>query len=330
MRDDHGTGEVPSLLAALDPDPAHVEKLMLYGRFVGSWRVAATWFGRDGTTRTANGEWHFAWILGGRGMQDVLFAEGASPDRFGTTLRCYDAALDAWHITWMCPASGEFNSLVGRRVGDRIVQEGPGQKQGHRIRWSFTEMAGDSFVWLGEVSADGGATWFLEQEMRATRFVSEAVAALVDPRLVEVVPAADGDYEFSYQVKKAAEGALITQVFGWDEAFQREYHLREWRQRRPSLITVGGRAVGTVELADEDGARRIGQFFVLPEFQNRGIGSEILVRVLRQADDAGQVTRLALLAGNRCESLYRRHGFEVNGEDGALRFMERKRGGERA
>jgi GNAT superfamily N-acetyltransferase len=328
MRHDSDTGEVLSLLAAPGPDPAHLEPLMLYGRFVGSWRVSATWFGRDGTTRTANGEWHFAWILGGRGIQDVLFADEASPDRWGTTLRCYDAARHAWHITWMCPASGEFNSLVGRRVGDRIVQEGPGSEPGQRIKWSFTEIADDSFVWLGEASADGGATWFLEQRMQATRVPCEAGAAYVDPRLVEVVPAAGGDYEFSYQVKKAAEGALITEVFGWDEAFQREYHLNEWMRKRPSLITLNGKAVGTVEVADEGGVRRIGQFFILPEFQNRGIGSEVLRRVLRQADDKGQEVRLTLLAGNRCESLYRRHGFQGTGEDGALRFMRRSPGGE--
>ncbi len=77
--------------------------------------------------------------------------------------------MDAWHITWMQPYGGEFVQLIGRKVGDRIVQEGTSSDPRRRERWSFTNITKDSFVWFGEVSFDDGATWFLEQEMRAIR-----------------------------------------------------------------------------------------------------------------------------------------------------------------
>ena len=159
---------VLSLLSASGPAPEHAAELMLYGQFVGSWHVESTWFGAAGN-RTGTGEWHFAWVLGGRGVQDVLFGKGAPRDRYGTTLRCYDPSLDAWHVAWMCPGHGEFANLVGRRREDRIVQEGRGLEPGRLLRWSFTEITPHSFVWLGEASVDGGATWSLEQEMKATR-----------------------------------------------------------------------------------------------------------------------------------------------------------------
>jgi hypothetical protein len=160
--------DVFDLLAARDPVVGLADGAMLYGQFVGSWTIESTWFKRDGAQRTARGEWHFAWILGGCGVQDVLFAAGSPPERRGTTLRCYDTALDAWHITWMHPASGEFVNLLGRKVGERIVQETlPGEAR--RLRWSFNEITPTSFIWRGEVSEANGATWFLEQEMHATR-----------------------------------------------------------------------------------------------------------------------------------------------------------------
>ncbi len=157
------------LIAASGPLAEHAEKLMLYGQFVGAWEVEATWYGQNGRTRTGRGEWHFAWILGGRGVQDVLFGAGASPDRYGTTLRCYDPSLDAWHISWMQPQGGEFVHLLGRQAGEDIVQEGSGSDPARLERWSFTAITPASFLWKGEVSLDNGETWTLEQEMRAMR-----------------------------------------------------------------------------------------------------------------------------------------------------------------
>ncbi len=160
------------LLTANAPFAEDADRLTLYGRFVGSWDIDATWFDQSGPTSECRGEWQFAWILGGRAMQDVLFATGMPSDRFGTTLRCYDRVLDVWHIFWMQPAAREFVHLKGREVGDRIVQEGVDLASGRHLRWSFTEMTPDSFVWLGEVSSDEGRSWFLEQEMHATRRAS--------------------------------------------------------------------------------------------------------------------------------------------------------------
>ena len=158
-----------TLLAATGPYTNYYEQLMLYGQFIGSWNIESTWHEKDGGIRKGKGEWYFNWILGGRGIQDVLFAAGASAHQFGTTLRCYDPALDVWHVTWMQPYGGEFVHLIGRKVGNRIVQEGTGSDPRRRERWSFTDITPDSFSWLGEVSFDDGKTWLLEQEMRATR-----------------------------------------------------------------------------------------------------------------------------------------------------------------
>lgn len=99
---------VVELLAADGPDAANPEYLMLYGRLVGSWDVESRWYANGEIGRTTEGEWHFAWVLGGTCIQDVLFRKGAAPRQFGTTLCFYDAANDAWHVTWMQPASDEY------------------------------------------------------------------------------------------------------------------------------------------------------------------------------------------------------------------------------
>jgi hypothetical protein len=58
--------------------------------------------------------------------------------------------------------------MIGRRQGDDIVQLGA-RPDGKLIRWSFTEITRHSFRWLGEISADEGATWHLNVEFSARR-----------------------------------------------------------------------------------------------------------------------------------------------------------------
>ncbi len=141
----------------------------LYSPLVGSWSIESTWYEKDGECRKKEGEWHFQWILGGRGIQDILFIKNAAPDQYGTTLRCYDPKSKVWYVSWMQPYSGEFVHLTGKKVGDSIVQEGQGSDPSRRERWTFRDIAADSFLWLGEVSFDAGKTWSLEQEMRGKR-----------------------------------------------------------------------------------------------------------------------------------------------------------------
>jgi hypothetical protein len=166
------------LIEALHVDgPAgeHAEELMLFGRFVGSWKLEWRGANTDGSPATMNGELHFGWVLGGRAVQDVWIVpgreqagEGEPPLAFhGSTIRFYDPAIDAWRSTWVEPVNGRVRRFIGRADGADIVllsdEEDPW------LRWRFTDIAPDSFVWRAEISDDGGATWEFDEEMRATR-----------------------------------------------------------------------------------------------------------------------------------------------------------------
>lgn len=123
-------------------------------------------------TRTGRGEWYFERIIGGRGVQDVLFATGSELDGYGTSIRTYDAESGDWHVVWMQPKSRELAVFIGRSDGrDGIVQTGRSLHPAldDHLRWSFVNITSSRFTWLGERSTDGGATWDLEQQMEAMR-----------------------------------------------------------------------------------------------------------------------------------------------------------------
>ncbi len=137
---------------------------------MGSWDIESRELESDGTVRVERrGEWHFAWILGGRGVQDVLFEVGAPAAEYGTTLRCYDAVADVWRVTWMAPGGSEFVNLVGRQVGSDIVQQGRTADSGRLERCTFSDIAADAFTWRGYFSLDDGRSWTHDHEMRARR-----------------------------------------------------------------------------------------------------------------------------------------------------------------
>ena len=165
-------------LYADGPEPALAPALNLYGRFVGSWELELTDFFPDGAVDRSRGEWHFAWALQGRAVQDVWIAPpgprrghnppAGYPQRYGTTIRMLQPDGHSWRITWIDPALGFWVTQIGREVDGDIVQEGQ-TPDGTPMRWSFRDIRADRFRWLGEVSDDGGKTWRLQLEMRARR-----------------------------------------------------------------------------------------------------------------------------------------------------------------
>ena len=157
------------------PAGEHAEKLMTFGRFVGSWDLEWTGTDPNGTRATMNGELHFGWVLGGRAVQDIWIVpgrgrpgEGQRPLAFhGSTIRFYDPSIDAWRSTWIEPVNGLVRRFIGRLVdGDILLLSDEDDPQ---LRWRFTDIEPNSFRWRGESSRDGGATWDLDEEMLATR-----------------------------------------------------------------------------------------------------------------------------------------------------------------
>lgn len=155
----------PEALHTEGPAADRAARMNLYGRFIGDWTMNGVVHFDDGREHRASGEIHFGWVLEGRAIQDVW----AFPEVFyGTTLRVYDPALDAWHILWSDPMRQFYSRQIGRADGDDIVQIGKNDA-GETLRWRFTEITADSFHWIGERSRDDGKSFSLQAEYFARR-----------------------------------------------------------------------------------------------------------------------------------------------------------------
>jgi len=150
---------------------------------------------------------------------------------------------------------------------------------------------------------------------------------MTDCSLIRLIPADETHREFSYQVKKAAEGEYITLMFGWDEDVQRGFHAKAWQQQKPDMVTYDGKPIGTIATIESEDCIEIGQFFILPDYQNKGIGTHLLKSILDKADQLGKNVTLRFLKNNPVKSLYVRNGFRVVHTSEVAQHMERKMGG---
>ncbi|MFM0070740.1 hypothetical protein PQQ86_06150 [Paraburkholderia sediminicola] len=149
----------------------------LYGWLIGSWDMEVLHYRVDLGNARRRGEIHFGWVLQGRAVQDVWIMPPRSEHHaglpavdimYGTTLRVWDPALRAWRVIYMNPLTGQRDELIGRRVGNDLVQIGT-HADGTPIRWNFTDITRDSFRWTGVALAQDGVTWTLEAEFHARR-----------------------------------------------------------------------------------------------------------------------------------------------------------------
>jgi len=152
------------------------------------------------------------------------------------------------------------------------------------------------------------------------------MTTVIDYSLIRLIPPDETCKEFSYHVKKAAEGEYITSMFDWDEDVQRDFHARAWQRQKPDIITYDGKLIGTIATIESEDRIEIGQFFILPDYQNKGIGTYLLKGILSRADQLGKNVILRFLKNNPVKSLYVRNGFRVVDTNEILYYMERQVG----
>jgi hypothetical protein len=152
--------------------PDHADRLMLFGRLVGSWDIEGRFFDADGNvTRESTGEWHFGWVLEGRVIQDVIIspprhgrAPGERAKAYDTAIRAYDPKTDTWRVTVVAPIYGVTVNLIARERRDEIWLEGIGPEN-KPVRWTFSEFSDERVRWQGYVTNDDGRSWIREEEI---------------------------------------------------------------------------------------------------------------------------------------------------------------------
>ena len=145
------------------------------------------------------------------------------------------------------------------------------------------------------------------------------------------VTAEDDEFLLSvYESSREDELAQVPWAEGQKENFIRwqfEMQRREYDARFPdalyAMIFVGDQPAGRIWIGSDDEQIRLLDIALLKEFQNRGIGTILLRRLMAEAADAQKVLRhMVFTLNSDAHRFYERLGFVVIEDLGAYKHME--------
>jgi ribosomal protein S18 acetylase RimI-like enzyme len=156
---------------------------------------------------------------------------------------------------------------------------------------------------------------------------------LPDGSTVELRPVAPGDDEFLlavYASTRADELAQAEWAEGEKDMFLRwqfDLQRREYDTRFPDaayhVILVDQQPAGRIWVGADAEQIRLLDIGLLPEFQNRGVGTALLKLLIAYASSQQKVLRhMVFVLNNNAERFYERLGFRQIEEFGAYKHME--------
>jgi ribosomal protein S18 acetylase RimI-like enzyme len=128
-------------------------------------------------------------------------------------------------------------------------------------------------------------------------------------------PACGGDLLFAWSLYKDLMKSLTVELLGrWNEEGQKRVVELALAQKGTSIIVIDAFDVGWLQVSESSDFVYLGQLYLAPEMQNRGIGTAIVTELREKAQHARKALTLDVMKNNRARLFYERLGFQVVGE----------------
>ena len=123
--------------------------------------------------------------------------------------------------------------------------------------------------------------------------------------------ATDADRAWLDELRRAAYARLFDLTWGaWDEERHQRYFEASWQRGGIQVIEAGGEPVGMLQLDESEAGVEVVEIQILPEYQNRGLGTRLLGEILERARQEGRDVFLSTgLKNTDACRLYARLGF---------------------
>ena len=120
-----------------------------------------------------------------------------------------------------------------------------------------------------------------------------------------------------------AEMKWIIEELHLDRATQETSFEQQWDPTQVKIIALDDADIGWLQMSTRDNELFVAQMFVDRPFQRKGIGTEVMRRLIDEATELNQPVRLNVVKINPAVRLYQRLGFQVTHEDDRKFYMKR-------
>lgn len=140
---------------------------------------------------------------------------------------------------------------------------------------------------------------------------------------LDFVKAKDGDKKFLLHLRKSTMTEHLEKagLFLSDED-----HMKRvlFNFENSYIITSENQALGLLKYVENENEIAILQLQILPEYQGKGIGKQVIEFLTRKGENVAKNLSLKVLKPNPAKRLYERNDFKVTGEDDYEFYMLKK------
>src|ERR1700730_724305 len=130
------------------------------------------------------------------------------------------------------------------------------------------------------------------------------------------------DYDYCASLYFAGMERIIREL-NLDRVAQAAGFRQQWELTQIRIITLDGADIGWLQSTTQGDALFLAQLFVDGSFQRRGIGTEVMNRLIAEAMRTRQAVTLGVVKTNPALRLYQRLGFRITHEDDRKFYMRR-------
>lgn len=123
------------------------------------------------------------------------------------------------------------------------------------------------------------------------------------------------DFEELAALRIAAMQESLERVGRFDPMRARERLRQSFYPEHTQAVVFDGQRIGFYTFRPADDGFHLDHFYIHPDYQSRGLGSQVMHRLLAAADAGAQPVHLGALRESASHRFYQRHGFEQTRED---------------
>jgi ribosomal protein S18 acetylase RimI-like enzyme len=154
----------------------------------------------------------------------------------------------------------------------------------------------------------------------AIRYVTREAGSLTR---ITLRPAIAEDFDYCANLYFAGIEWILEEL-KLDRAAQVAGFRLRWEATEVRIIQFNGADIGWLQSRVEDDTLFLAQIFVDAAFQRRGIGTQVMKRLIAEAAHARWAITLGVVKTNPALRLYRRLGFRITHDDDRKFYMRRE------